>query len=44
MEREEHVMIQTRSLRGLAVALFMACAAMAAIPQPKPIRRARKAT
>jgi hypothetical protein len=32
MEREEHVMIQTRSLRGLAVALFLACAAMAAVP------------
>ena len=25
-------MIQTRSLRGLAVALFLACAAMAAVP------------
>jgi len=32
MEREGHVMIPRRGLRGLAVALFMACAAMAATP------------
>jgi hypothetical protein len=32
MERDGHVMIPRRGLRGLPVALFMACAAMAATP------------
>jgi hypothetical protein len=32
IEQEGHVMIRTRGLRGLAVALLIACVAMVAIP------------
>ena len=32
IEPKGHAMIRTRGLRGLAVALFVACAAMAATP------------